>query len=142
MRTRVRSLASLSGSGTRRCHVLWCRSQTQLGSRVAVAVAKAASCSSDLTPSLGTSMCHRCGPKKEKKRKERGKIGVPTVSQQVTGGVLGALAHRFDPWPGTGLRMCCCRRCSLGGDYSSDLIPCPGNTICCGVAKKKRQNKI
>ena len=48
MRRQVRSLASLSG----------------LGSRIAVAVA--GSCSSDLTPSLGTSVCHGCSNKREK----------------------------------------------------------------------------
>ena len=37
MRTQVQSLASLSGLRIRRCCELWCRSQTQLGSRVAVA---------------------------------------------------------------------------------------------------------
>ena len=41
----------------------------RLGSHVAVAVVLAGSCSSNLTPSLGTSMCHGCGPKKEKKKK-------------------------------------------------------------------------
>ena len=35
----------------------------QLGSGIAVAVEEAGSCSS---PSLGISMCHRCGPKKQK----------------------------------------------------------------------------
>ena len=35
----------------------------QLRSDVAV------SCSSDSTPGLGTSKCHRCGPKKQKKKK-------------------------------------------------------------------------
>ena len=39
------------------------------GSGVAVAVAKAGSCSSDYTPSLGTSICHECGPKMTKKKK-------------------------------------------------------------------------
>ena len=39
------------------CHELWCRSQTRLGSCVAVAVAKAGGYNSDLTPSLGTSIC-------------------------------------------------------------------------------------
>ena len=34
----VRSLASLSGSGIWHCPELWCRSQMQLGSHVAVAV--------------------------------------------------------------------------------------------------------
>ena len=43
----------------------------QLGSciTVAVAVAQAGSCSSDLTPSLETSICCGCGPKKQKKKK-------------------------------------------------------------------------
>ena len=42
---------------------------------MAVAVAVADSCSSDLIPSLGTSICHECGPKKrKKKRKEKKKI--------------------------------------------------------------------
>ena len=35
---------------------------------VAVAVAVAGSCSSNLTPSLGTFICCRCAPKKKKKR--------------------------------------------------------------------------
>ena len=35
----VRSLALLSGLRIQRCHELWCRSQTWLGSRVAVALA-------------------------------------------------------------------------------------------------------
>ena len=39
----------------------------QLGFRVAVAVAVAGSYSSDLTPSLGTSMCQGCSPLKSKK---------------------------------------------------------------------------
>ena len=38
--------------------------------QIAVPVAKAASYSSDLTLSLGTSVCHRCSPKKKKKKKE------------------------------------------------------------------------
>ena len=46
------------------CPELQCRLQTQLGSGVAVAVVGAGSCSSNSTPSLGTSICHGCGPKK------------------------------------------------------------------------------
>ena len=48
------------------CCKLWCRSQTQLESHVAVVVSQAGSCSSNLTPSLGTSICLGCGPKKTK----------------------------------------------------------------------------
>ena len=41
-----------------------------LRSHVAVAVAVASSCSSDLTPSLGTSTCCTYSPKKPKKKKK------------------------------------------------------------------------
>ena len=67
MRLRVRSLASLSGLRIWLCHVLWCRSQTWLGSRIAVAVVKASSYSSDSAPSLGTFICHGCQKDKKKK---------------------------------------------------------------------------
>ena len=43
---------------------LWCRSQMWLRSGVGVALAEAESCNSNLTPSLETSICHKCGPKK------------------------------------------------------------------------------
>ena len=66
MRTQVRSLASLSGLRTQDCCELWCRSQMQLGSHVAVAVAEASS--SDSTPSLGTPICRRSSPKKKKEK--------------------------------------------------------------------------
>ena len=64
MRLWVQSLASLGGLRIQHCGELWCRSQIQVRSGVAVAVVQASSHSSDLTPSLGTSICHRCGPKK------------------------------------------------------------------------------
>ena len=67
MRTQVWILASLTGLRIQHCRERWCRSQMWLGSGVAVAVAKASSCSSDLTPSLGTFIC----PKKTKKKKNR-----------------------------------------------------------------------
>ena len=46
---------------------LWCGSQTGLGSGIAVAVVQAGSCSSHWTPSLGTSICRGCGPRKRQK---------------------------------------------------------------------------
>ena len=45
---------------------------------VAVAVVKSGSCSSDWTPSLGTSMCYRCRSK-EKKKKKKGKKKIVTT---------------------------------------------------------------
>ena len=44
-----------------------CRRSSDLA--FAMAVAQACSCSSDLTPCLGTCVCHRRGPKKTKKKK-------------------------------------------------------------------------
>ena len=70
-----------------------------LGSGIAVAVMQAGSCRSNLTPSLGTSICCRCDPKKEKKKEplkvnnvvilQKKKLGmsdlfeVPMVSKQL-----------------------------------------------------------
>ena len=63
--------ASLSRSWIRCCHELWCRSQMQLGSGVAVAVVQMCGYSSDSTPSLGTSLCHKCVALKRFKKKEK-----------------------------------------------------------------------
>ena len=52
---------------------LWCRSQTRLGSGVAVALAQAGSNSSDQTPSPRTSIYRGWGPKKDKKTKRKKK---------------------------------------------------------------------
>ena len=49
------------------------RLQTRLRSGIAVAVVEVGSCSSDLTSSLGTSICCRCGPKKRKRTKRKKK---------------------------------------------------------------------
>ena len=70
MRLWVQSLASLSGLRILHCHELWCRSQMWLGPGVTVALAWADGYSSDSAPRLGTSMCHRCGPKEKKKEIE------------------------------------------------------------------------
>ena len=71
MRMQVQSLALLSGLKIQHCHELWCRMQMCLGSGVAVAAVYASSSSSDSTPSLGTPICCRYGPKKEKKKKKK-----------------------------------------------------------------------
>ena len=72
MRMPVWSLALISGLRIWHCWELWCRSQTQLRSRIAVAVAAAVAggYSSNLTPSLGTSICNGCSPKKKKEDKK------------------------------------------------------------------------
>ena len=61
----------LSGSGIQCCSELWCKSQTWLGSGVAVTVVLASSCSFNSTPRLGTSTCHRYGPKKTNKTNKK-----------------------------------------------------------------------
>ena len=66
----VWSLASLRGWRIWHCCKLRHGSQRWLGSGVSVAVVQASSCSSNLTPSLGISIRHRCGPKKTKKKKK------------------------------------------------------------------------
>ena len=71
MRMQVRSLASLKGLRIWHCCELWCRSQTRLRSRVAVAVAQASGYSSHSTPSLGTSIWRGCSPEKKTKKKEK-----------------------------------------------------------------------
>ena len=64
------SIPGLSGLRIQCCPELPCRSQLQLGSGIAVAVAYASSCSTYSAPSLGTSICCGCGPKKDKTNKQ------------------------------------------------------------------------
>ena len=73
MRLCFRSLASLSGLRIWHCCELWYRSQTWLGSRIAVTVVLGLQCSSDLTPNLGTSICCGCGSKKTRQKKKKKK---------------------------------------------------------------------
>ena len=70
MRMRVQSPTPLSGFKIRHCCELHCRPKTWLESGIALAVAYAGSCSSNLTPSLGNSICCRGSPKKKKKKSQ------------------------------------------------------------------------
>ena len=65
-------LALINGLRIQCCCDLWCRLQMPLGSCIAVAVAQAGSCSS-VQFDLGTSICHRCSPKKQKTNKQTNK---------------------------------------------------------------------
>ena len=67
----VRSLASFSGLRIQHCCGLWSGSRMRLGSGVAVALAWAGGYSSGWTPSLGTSMCRGCSPKKDRRQKKK-----------------------------------------------------------------------
>ena len=68
MRSQVQFLTSLIGLRIQCCCELWCRSQTWLGS--GVPVVQASSYSSNSSPSLRNSICHRCGPKKKQTKKK------------------------------------------------------------------------
>ena len=65
MKMHVRPLASLSGSDIQCCSELWCRSQMGLGPRIAMCY------SSDSTHSLGTFICLKCSPKKQKEKEKK-----------------------------------------------------------------------
>ena len=71
MRIQVQSLASLSCWRIRHCCKLSCRSQAQFISCIAMTMVYSGSYSLDLTPSLRTSICCICGPKKTKPKKYR-----------------------------------------------------------------------
>ena len=58
--------ASFSRIRIRGCPELCCRSQMQLGSHIALAMAEACSCRSNVTPSLGTSIGSTCVPQRRK----------------------------------------------------------------------------
>ena len=82
----VRSLDSLSGLRIRCCLELWCRLQTWLGSRVAMALAQAGNYSSDQTPSLGISICWESSPRKDKKKKKiscREELGHVSLQEEI-----------------------------------------------------------
>ena len=65
---------SLSGLGIQRCHELWCRSEMQLGSRIAVAVARSA-VTIPIWPPIAWKLPYTAGmtlkSKKKKKKKKR-----------------------------------------------------------------------
>ena len=65
VRLQVRFLALITGLRIQRCRELWCRLKMRLRSSVAVAVVQPRSCSSNLTPSLVSSICYGCCPKKK-----------------------------------------------------------------------------
>ena len=87
MRLRVRSLPLLSGLTIQCCRELWCRSQTWLGSRVAVALALAATAPIrplDWEPpyAMGASQEMAKRPKR-KKKDETEKMNEPIASTKV-----------------------------------------------------------
>ena len=72
MRMQVQSLALLGGLRIRHCSELWCRSQTQLISHVAVAVAIGWQLQLLFNAKSGYLHMQRCCPTKRQKRREEG----------------------------------------------------------------------
>ena len=64
-------LGWFSGLRIQHCCELWWRLQTRLRSGVAVALVWVCGYIFDLTPSLGTAICHGSSPRKGKKTKEK-----------------------------------------------------------------------
>ena len=83
MRMQVWSWLHSVGLRIQHCQELWFRLKSQFRSCIAVAVVWADSCSSDLTPSLGTSICHRCSLQKRPTKKCFSVFGVSFVAQQI-----------------------------------------------------------
>ena len=71
-------VGSLSRLRIWHCSELWCRSQMQL--RSYIAVVEVGSCNSDLTPSLGISICCERSPKKPKQQQQNLNITAITTS--------------------------------------------------------------
>ena len=112
-------LASLSGSRIQHCCEPWCRSQTQLVFALLWAVVQAGISSSDLTPTLGTSMCQGCSHKKIKKKKKKRTIE-PSFYY------FFAHAHTMQKFLGQGSNP----------HHSSNWSHCSGNTrslTCCAA---------
>ena len=134
-RLQVPSLALLSGLGIQCCPKLWYRLQMWFGSQVAMAVAQAGSCSSDLTPSLRISIWPWVATLKRQKAIITTKNpGVPAVVQQDWRDLwsAGAQVQWVKDLPLSQLRL----RSQL--QLRSD--PWPGNSICLQVAKKEKKN--
>ena len=109
MRTMVRALASLSGLRIWRCYELWFKSQMMLGSDIAVV--EASIYSSDSTPSLGTSICHGYGPKKNPNQNQN-----PHRRRQVR--ELELLWHARNSWKAHQLTTFC-KRAERTSTYQS-----------------------
>ena len=104
MKMWVQFPALLSGLRTQHCCELWCRSQTRLRSRVAVAEAWASSCSSD--SALSWDRLHTTGAALKSKNKPTNlakTVSVPPPPAQspwrkVPGASPSRLRKKKDPW--------------------------------------------
>ena len=92
----VQSLASLGGLRIQCCRELWCRSQTWLSSGVAMVVVQAGSCSSDSSPSLGTSIATGVALKRQKNKTKQKKT--PAWFRSVIGSSLGGAVVNESDW--------------------------------------------
>lgn len=95
------------------------RLQTQPGSGITAAVAAASNCSSHLTPSPGTSICHRCSRKKNKKTNKN--------TQKFIISLYGGQKSKIKV-----LRGHPCSRVSKTGSFPSSSIWRPRCSLACG----------
>ena len=121
MRLQAQSLASLSGLRIWHCCELWCRLQTRLRYLY----------SSDQTPSLGTSICCRCGPRKRQKDKnkktktkqnKKPRKGWPPDQENQTFPKISSLLLLTSYWPE--LYHMVTPSCRGSGLHSLYIIPC------------------
>ena len=144
MRMQVWSLALFSGLRIQCYCELWCRWQMQLGSWIAVTVAKASGYSSDSALSLGTSICRGWGPKKTKRPKKRKNL--KNASQSSCCGASGS-AVSWEHWdagwiPGLTQWVKDLVLLQLRSQLWLESDPWPGNSICHRVGKNERKKKM
>ena len=116
MRMQVQSRASPNGLRIQYCCELWYRFPGCLGSRIAVAVVKASSYSSNLNSSLVTSTCRGCSPKKTKE--EKGKERKERKNSCVLNGIY-YLNYKREILPS----LLYCLAC-FDGQFSPFSLPC------------------
>ena len=108
----------LSGLRVWHCCKLWFRLQMWLRSHVAIAVAQARNCSSDLTPSLGTCICHVPQPQVYAGSQTRGQMDLSHICnnffKKVKGWEFPVWLSRLRTWL-VSMRMWVLSTASLSG---------------------------
>ena len=105
-----------------------------------MAVVWVGSCSSASFPSLGTSICCKCGPKKIKQKTVV--LGVPAGGQRDQWCLGSAGMQVLTPAGHSGLSIWHCCSFSSGCNSRSDLIPGPGELhVPWGGQKRKKKTK-
>ena len=91
-------------------------------------------CSSNSTPSLGTSICLRCGPRKQKKRTPLGILSEAQWDQQCLSRDKGLIPNLVQQLKGSGG--------AAAAAYGSDLIPGAETPCAVGWPEKKKKKRM